>query len=535
MTANRTSPIEKPRATAAGRWWIAHPRAILVGIFLAVAAVTALGVYAIEKNARELEQAQINKVAQTIAGNLDLRGKGISSYLKASGLLFAGESRDGSKVIEEFAADLNLDTNYRGAMGMGWIAQDALASQPTAQSPAGATYFVPAADGQPVPTSLDVTSDPSTLAAMQAAKKEARPVASAKVDFAPQTEGSVAGFAIFAPSYSGFGENRELAGFAFSWFNADEFLVAALEGETAQNVTVSLYDGVGDNRELLASNGRKIGVSVSSEQRIEIANRDFLLVTQTAASPRLDLLSMITLLFGISVAVLLTMLARLATKQTVEDQARLEFFEEQHSIRKSLTRELNHRVKNTLANVLSILALTRRRATDLDQLADSLDGRIRSLSATHDLLTRSEWGAIRLRDVVEAELRHVRQAREFPIVLEGPDVDLAPSDALSFGLAVHELTTNAAKFGALSEPGGSVRVTWTALSESLAQVEWIEEGGPPVASERKRGFGTDLIEKIVAHELSQSVSLEFAESGVRCVMRVPLRQLRDFQIRDTED
>ena len=532
MTAERTSPIEKPRASAAGRWWIANPRAIQVGLFLAVAAVTALGVYAVERNARELEQAQINKVAQTIASNLDLRGKGISSYLKASGLLLSGERRDGAKVIEEFAADLNLDTNYRGAIGMGWIALDAIPPKPGAHSQAQATYFVPSAEGSPVPTSLDVASDPTTIAAMQTAQAQAQPVASAKLDVAPKTGGSVAGFAIFAPSYSGRGENRDLAGFAFSWFDADEFLIAALAEDTAQDVMVSLYDGLGNDRQLLASNKRKIGVSVSSEQRITIANRDFLLVAQTASNPTLDLLSMITLMFGISVAVLLTILARLATKQAIENQARLEFFEEQHSIRESLSLELNHRVKNTLANVLSILALTRRRASSVDEFADSLDGRIRALSATHDLLTRSEWGSIRLADIIEVELRHVRQAREFPITLEGPDVELAPSDALSFGLAVHELATNAAKYGALSAPGGGVSVKWLALSETLAQVEWVEYDGPPVPTERKRGFGIDLIERVVAHELDLPVELVFAEGGVRCVLQVPLRERGEFQIRE---
>jgi two-component sensor histidine kinase len=245
-----------------------------------------------------------------------------------------------------------------------------------------------------------------------------------------------------------------------------------------------------------------------------------------------DLLSMVTLLFGLALASLLMLLARLLTQQAYEDQARLAFFEEQHSIRNSLTRELNHRVKNTLANVLSILSLTRRRTKDLDTFADSLEGRIRALSATHDLLTVTDWGTTPIRSVIEAELQHFRIGFDDAILLDGPPLELAPNDALSFGLAMHELATNAAKYGALSSPGGQVRISWQMAGDHLAEVEWRETGGPPVAAERRRGFGTELIEKIVAHELRQPVVLDFRPEGVVCRMRVPIRRPADFRIRE---
>jgi two-component sensor histidine kinase len=110
-------------------------------------------------------------------------------------------------------------------------------------------------------------------------------------------------------------------------------------------------------------------------------------------------------------------------------------------------------------------------------------------------------------------------------------VDLAPNDALSFGLAVHELATNAAKYGALSVPGGAIAVSWAMVEDGLAEVTWRERGGPPVAQTRRRGFGTELIEKIVAHELRRPVTLDFAPEGVTCVMQVPVRRRGDFRIR----
>jgi two-component sensor histidine kinase len=251
----------------------------------------------------------------------------------------------------------------------------------------------------------------------------------------------------------------------------------------------------------------------------------------TSGSTGLSGLSMATMIFGMLVASLLMLLVRMLTQQALEDEASLRWFEEQASIRNSLTRELNHRVKNTLANVLSIMALTRRRSKNLEEFADGLDGRIRALSATHDLLTKSDWGTTPVRAIVEAELLPYSHDGDHELDLEGPEVELAPNDALSLGLATHELATNAAKYGALSRPGGKVAVHWKLVSAGLVRIEWQESGGPPVAPQRGRGFGTDLIERIVAHELKNPVELEFAPAGVRCVLTVPVRRPSQFSMR----
>ena len=193
--------------------------------------------------------------------------------------------------------------------------------------------------------------------------------------------------------------------------------------------------------------------------------------------------------------------------------------------------ELNHRVKNTLANVLSIAALTRRRSKDIDDFTDSLTARIRALSATHDLLSQSDWGFAALGDVVASELAPYMEGSESHVEMSGPDIKLAPNDAMSLGLAIHELATNAAKYGALSVGEGRVHVDWALISHDLATIRWREEGGPPVTEPVKRGFGRDLIEKIVAHELKSQVNLEFKPGGVECELKVPVRVSRDFVLR----
>src|SRR5262249_40095973 len=157
---------------------------------------------------------------------------------------------------------------------------------------------------------------------------------------------------------------------------------------------------------------------------------------------------------------LVMFIARLIIKRSAEDREVLEWLAGQSAIRTSLTRELNHRVKNTLANVLSIVALTRRRSVDLDDFAESLTGRIRALSATHDVLSQSDWTNAPIAEIVRSELAPYMAASDRHVEMAGPDVSLAPNDALSLGLAIHELATNAAKYGALSTIEGRIFISW---------------------------------------------------------------------------
>jgi two-component sensor histidine kinase len=400
--------------------------------------------------------------------------------------------------------------------------------------------FAPAAPHNRRALGYDMYSDPARAAAMAEAELTLRPAASGRIVLEQETSGTAPAFAIYMPVFrmNRPGE-RGLAGFVYTPFRAREFLDAAIDREGPGRFGVRLYDGEVNTGHLLVAQSISDAARDTVEQEVTIADRKLMLVIEHADHRVLSPLSMVTLVFGLALASLLMLLARLLTQQAFEDQARLAFFEEQHSIRNSLTRELNHRVKNTLANVLSILSLTRRRASGLDDFADSLEGRIRALSATHDLLTVTDWGTTPIRAVIEAELQHFRSVLDDTILLEGPELELAPNDALSFGLAVHELATNAAKYGALSVPGGQVTIRWHRGEEhggetGWAEVEWQETGGPPVATERRRGFGTELIEKVVAHELRQPVTLDFAPTGVRCVLRVPVRRPADFRIREKD-
>ena len=187
--------------------------------------------------------------------------------------------------------------------------------------------------------------------------------------------------------------------------------------------------------------------------------------------------------------------------------------------------ELNHRVKNTLAIVQGIAQQTFRSGVDADVARQAFEGRLRALSAAHDLLTMQHWGDVSLaRVVAQAVAPHDGRGA---ITLRGPDLPIAPRTAVSLALAIHELATNATKYGALSVADGRVDVSWSREpgegGERLA-LAWRERDGPPVTVPQRRGFGTRMIERGLSAELGGTVRIDFAPEGVCCTVDAPLAE-----------
>ena len=187
-----------------------------------------------------------------------------------------------------------------------------------------------------------------------------------------------------------------------------------------------------------------------------------------------------------------------------------------------LINELNHRVKNTLATVQSIASQTLRHTESSQDFNVSFTSRLVALSRAHDLLTAENWEGANLREVLAHELAPHGGALE-RIELEGPRVELGPRTALALAMAFHELATNAAKYGALSNDDGRLAVTWSEEGRRLL-VSWTETGGPIVAKPSRRGFGSRLIERSITHELRGELAVEYAAQGLRCRLSVPLRE-----------
>lgn len=195
-----------------------------------------------------------------------------------------------------------------------------------------------------------------------------------------------------------------------------------------------------------------------------------------------------------------------------------------------LINELNHRVKNTLATVQSIAAQTFRGQTD--QAARAVfDARMAALSTAHNVLVEDNWESASLRSVVERALAPhlLAEVDVNRFVLNGPDSRLHPKVAVTLAMALHELMTNAAKYGALSVPEGRVAVTWSlqALDDGREQLDlaWEERGGPPVTLPTRRGFGSRLIERQLPMEFDGNAAITYAPSGVVCRLEIPLTQL----------
>jgi two-component system CheB/CheR fusion protein len=183
-----------------------------------------------------------------------------------------------------------------------------------------------------------------------------------------------------------------------------------------------------------------------------------------------------------------------------------------------LLAELEHRVKNTLATVQSIARFSNRWASDKEQLARSLSDRLAAIARTHDALTASGWEGEQLRALLRAEIGPYVDPDGDRFSYAGDDLLLSPANALPVGLAIHELVTNAAKYGALSTAAGRIEVAVEARGGELVRLEWREVDGPPVTPPRSEGFGMFLVGTLLERELRAHVTIDFDARGVRCII-----------------
>lgn len=187
-----------------------------------------------------------------------------------------------------------------------------------------------------------------------------------------------------------------------------------------------------------------------------------------------------------------------------------------------LINELNHRVKNTLATVQSIAAQTLRAAPDLASARAAFESRLLALAAAHDLLTIESWRGALLSEVVGSVMAPFESLQRPQITRAGPPIWLRPQQALALSMAIHELATNAVKYGALSSPDGRVAIVWDLDEAEELVLSWTEEGGPPVVAPSRSGFGSRLLQRSLPQELDAEAALTFAPDGVRWRVRFSL-------------
>jgi len=188
-------------------------------------------------------------------------------------------------------------------------------------------------------------------------------------------------------------------------------------------------------------------------------------------------------------------------------------------VQKLLVQELNHRVKNLFASVLAMVAFTERGTTSVAEFRDKLSARLQALSRTHSLLSEGAWTDAAVRDVVKSTLEPHLDLGSGRFRIDGGDFRVSSDTALALNMALHELATNAAKYGALSTRQGRVGIKWTpdANRPGFIRMTWIESGGPPILAPAGRGFGTTLLERAFAADGGE-VHLQYPPDGVFCEM-----------------
>ena len=192
-----------------------------------------------------------------------------------------------------------------------------------------------------------------------------------------------------------------------------------------------------------------------------------------------------------------------------------------------LAREVDHRARNALAIIQSIIRLTR--AKTVDDYVATVEGRIKALALAHTLLSDSRWHGADLGTLVTEEFAPYRSGNK--IELKGPNVSLSPATAQGIALALHELATNAAKHGALSSLKGRVSLTWQLQSDILT-LHWVESGGPPIKTPSARSFGLKVIKASIEQQLGGKATFEWNPKGLRCELLIALRETKEAREED---
>ena len=218
-----------------------------------------------------------------------------------------------------------------------------------------------------------------------------------------------------------------------------------------------------------------------------------------------------------------------AVRSAIRARARQREVEAHQERQVLLIAELNHRVKNTLATVQSLAYQTFRQDASLQTARDRFEARLLSLSRTHNLLNESSWTGARLTQVLALELEPYVSDRPERLQMGGPEVNLRAETAVPVGMIVHELATNAAKYGALSKASGRIEIEWCIgrLEPSHLWLRWMERGGPTVTQPSRRGFGSRLIQHTARQQLDGHARVTFDPEGLVCEVNVRLGSDRD--------
>jgi len=536
------------------QWLRDYPRATPIGVFLFALLLVGISAWSVEMTGARTRRADAAITAGEIAAALGRQTASSSAYLQATSALLTSSRDISPGYFSEFAQRLRLNDGLSGVVGLGWsesidardapaLTQRMIASgradfriypepAPNAGKLDVITMLAPATPPNLAAIGFNMRSEARRAEAIERALRTHMMAASHPVELV-QDAGArrTPSFLVYVPVYT-MGNSSRLKGFVYAPIRIRDFILAAVNPRLLTVGRVEIYDRNGNNRELIfQSGGTDTPSATPIEQPLAIFDQQWVLRYHPPAVRSPMPLTIVVLVGGISFALLLLAYILLVQRRNGDLQALVDAQAEREADRAAFVRELNHRVKNTLSNVTSIIALTRRNATSLESFTDSLLERVRALAASHSLLDGAQWGPTDLKALIEAQLSgHDKSGQR--IGIDGPNVLISPNDALTVGLALHELVTNATRYGALSTDEGRISVRWTIEGQGRIIVDWVESNGPAVTPPEKRGFGLNLIERALAQELGQPITIDFDPAGLRCRFVIALRMPREFRLRN---
>jgi two-component system CheB/CheR fusion protein len=191
---------------------------------------------------------------------------------------------------------------------------------------------------------------------------------------------------------------------------------------------------------------------------------------------------------------------------------------------RTMVEELNHRVRNMLMVASAIAKQTLARSPDPKQFAEAFLGRLDAMAGAYGLVSRDRWTGVSMRELILTELGSYQGESSDRVSLAGPDVVLPPAQAVAFGMILHELATNAAKYGGLSVTKGRVAIRWDVAEDALS-FDWIEAGGPPVEKPKRKGFGTELIDRQLKDALGAKADFIYGAAGLHVHIVIPMENI----------
>ncbi|ODT85617.1 MAG: hypothetical protein ABS86_06055 [Sphingobium sp. SCN 64-10] len=536
------------------RWLRDYPRATPIGVFIFALLLVGISAWSVELAGERTRQADAAVQASEIAAAIERQAAANNAYFQATSALFVGPQPVSPDFFHQFVEQLRLNYDLTGVVALGWsetVPRDQIPNLIQRMAAQGHADFRPHPDPPGATGPIDVITmlEPRTPRNMgligfnmrsEARRTEAMERARKTNSIAatdPLTlvidEGvtQVPSFVIYVPVTS-LGGPPAFKGFVYGAIRIPDFIRSALKARSPSSGRIEIFDSGPQGLQRIFSAGETeelLGTPI--EQRLAVFDQQWLLRYSPPGQHVFYPLTLVVLVGGASFSLLLLAYILLVQRRNEDLHLLIAAQGERETERAAFVRELNHRVKNTLANVTSIISLTRRNATDIDSFAGDLLERVRALAASHSLLDGAQWGPTDLHALVEAQIGQAGGLAE-RIHVDGPNVLISPNDALTVGLALHELLTNATRYGALSAEGGQVTISWRIEGAAdTVVVTWEERGGPAVTPPERRGFGLNLIERALAHELGQPITIEFPPSGLRCRFAVSLRKPRPFRLR----